>query len=431
MIVRKTRGDEEVRFCLAPRNGSSGSRWRIAACLLVTLVAWSLWLCGGQGGRVAATTPDRATPGQGAKRKAPSFEEIARRAAKAREGGRVDEAIALYQRGVQQRPTWAEGWWYLGTLFYEGDHYAEAREAFGHLVSIQPQGGAAWALLGLCEFQLRDYERALRDLQLGRSLGLGGNKELTRVTRYHAALLLTRFEQFEAALQLLFAMVRQEGDNPVLREALGVATLSLPLLPSEVPADEQEVVRKAGKAAYYEAIWLTADARREYEDLVARFPNTPNAHYSLGAFLLRSDVEAAIKEFHREIEVSPSHVRARLQIAFNDLKRGESAAGLPYAEKAAQLAPGSFAAHNALGRILLELGQTDRALKELEEAVRLAPDSPESRYALARAYTRVGRKQDADRERAEFVRLKKLQQELIHPHVKGTAEPQPDERPPI
>jgi tetratricopeptide (TPR) repeat protein len=425
------RSDEGSELHLTERRRLPASRRRIIAWLLLITVASASWLRGRQGKQPGEANPDPLTSNKGPKHEILSFEELERRATEAREGDRVSEAIALYQRGVRERPTWSEGWWYLGTLLYETDRYAEARDAFQRLVSIRREGGAAWALLGLCEFQLRDYERAFHDLQRGRTLGLGSNKELIRVTRYHAALLMTRFEQFEAALQILYSMAREEGDSPVLREALGIATLCLPLLPFEVPPEKQELVGQAGKAAYYEAIWLAADARREFEELVKRFPNTPNVHYSLGAFLVKSNVQAAMTEFHREIEISPSNVRARLQIAFEYLKEGKSEAALPYAERSTELAPGSFAAHNALGRILLQLGQKEKAVKELEEAVRLAPDSPECHYALSRAYARLGRKQEADRERAEFVRLKKLQEEILHPQKRGTSEPQPDERPPI
>ena len=419
----------ELHFALWRRR--SEFQCKIGVWLLLILFSPSSWLSARQGGQQAGAKPEHATSSQGTKPETLSFEEIARQAAEARERDRIAEAISLYQRGVHLRPTWSEGWWYLGTLLYEADRYGEARSAFRRLVSIRPEGGAAWALQGLCEFQLSDYERSLHDLQRGRILGLGDNKELIRVTRYHAALLMTRFEQFEGALQILYSMAREEGDSPVLREALGIAILCLPLLPSEVPREKQEVVRQAGKAAYYEAIWLTPDARREFEDLVKRFPNTPNVHYSLGAFLVKIDVQAAMKEFHRELEISPSNVRARLQFAFEYLKEGKSEAGLPYAEKSRQLAPGSYAARNALGRILLELGQKERALKELEEAVRLGPDIPECHYALMLAYKRVGRMQDAEREGAEFVRLKKLQQELLHPLKKGTSEIRADERPPL
>ena len=125
-------------------------------------------------------------------------------------------------------------------------------------------------------------------------------------------------------------------------------------------------------------------------------------------------------QFRKELEISPKHVGARLQIAFEYIKRSGYAAGLPYAEQAAQLDPRSFAARNALGRILLELGQTERAIQELETGMKLAPDSPETCYALARAYARAGRKQEADRARAEFNRLDKLRRGLSEGATSGS-----------
>ena len=150
------------------------------------------------------------------------------------------------------------------------------------------------------------------------------------------------------------------------------------------------------------------EAERNFGELVAKYPDTPNIHYSYGVFLLSGTPDRALKEFQRELELSPKHIRARLQIAFEYIARGEFAAGLDYARQAVELQPDSFAARNALGRILLETGDLDDAVRELEEGVRLAPDSPETRYALARAYQRAGRRDDAARERTEFARLDKV-----------------------
>jgi predicted Zn-dependent protease len=83
---------------------------------------------------------------------------------------------------------------------------------------------------------------------------------------------------------------------------------------------------------------------------------------------------------------------------------------LAYAEEAVKLAPDLFAAHNALGRILLETGEIGRAVKELETAVKVAPESPEMYFALSRAYNRANRPKDAERARAEFMRLSKGRQ---------------------
>jgi len=293
------------------------------------------------------------------------------------------------------------------------DLYADARDAFRRQVALDPEvGGAAWALLGLCEFQTREYEPALEHLQRGRRLGLAGDKELSRVVRYRTALLLTRNEQSEAATQILNSLAVERGAHPTLVEALGLSTLGLPYLPTELPPDKRDLVLTAGRAAVYWATHRLDDAERQFRELVTRFPETPGVHYSYGVFLLREHPDAALGEFKRELEIVPSSDRALLQIAFEYINQNKFAEGLPFAEKAVRLKPKEFSARNALGRILLETGDVKRATSELEEGVRLAPDSPEMRYALARAYTRGGRKDEATREHAEFVRLDKLRREL-------------------
>ena len=46
---------------------------------------------------------------------------IAKEADAAREANRMPDAIALYRKGVAIKPYWEEGWWYLGTLYYDLD----------------------------------------------------------------------------------------------------------------------------------------------------------------------------------------------------------------------------------------------------------------------------------------------------------------------
>ena len=65
-------------------------------------------------------------------------------------GRRLNEAIVFYNNALRLLPTWPEGWWYLGSIFYDRDRYREAREALGNLLSVQPKNGPAWALMGLC-----------------------------------------------------------------------------------------------------------------------------------------------------------------------------------------------------------------------------------------------------------------------------------------
>ena len=103
--------------------------------------------------------------------------------------------------------------------------------------------------------------------------------------------------------------------------------------------------------------------------------------------------------------MKPDNVMACLEIAFELILRGEYEEARPLAEKAVELAPQLFAAHNALGRVLLDTGEVEAAIRHLEEAVRLAPESPEMHFALGRAYARASRTEDAARARATFAEL--------------------------
>jgi tetratricopeptide (TPR) repeat protein len=334
-----------------------------------------------------------------------AFDQSVKAGDEARLAGRLDEALGHYAKALQVRPYWPDGWWYVGTILYEKDRYAESRDAFRNLVALEPNRGPAWGMLGLCEFQTREFERAVISLQRGRALGLGNNEQLQSVIRYHAALLYIRLEQFEIAYDILSEFVRVGNDSPKVVEAFGLAMLRMPFLANEIPPDKREQVLIAGRAGISMAARRMEEARASLDTLVARYPDAPNVHYAFGVYLLNQDADAALKEFSRELEISPSHYPSMIQMAFEYLKRDEHSAALPLAEKAVQLAPKMFPARNVLGRVLLELGQVERAVKELEEGVKLAPTSPEMHFALARAYTRAGRKQDAARERETFKRL--------------------------
>ena len=337
-----------------------------------------------------------------------SFEQLTTQAAAARQAEKLDDAIKLYQQAVKQKPKWLEGWWSLGTIYYQLDRYAEGRTAFQRLVALEPKGGVGWAFLGLCEFQLKDYANALSHLLRGRELGLGKESEIAAVAFYHTGILLNRVEQFELAFAVLSQAAKLQRASRPMFEALGLTLLRLPYLPAETPPAKREIVLKVGRAGFFMAAEQRAQAIQEFNELLAAFPTEPNVHYAHGIFLMRDSPDEALQAFKKELQISPQHVFARLQMAFEYIKRNEPANGLAYAEEAVKMAPDLFAAHNALGRILLETGQTERAIQELEIGAKQAPDSPEMYFALARAYSKAGRKTDADRARAEFMRLDKL-----------------------
>jgi len=337
-----------------------------------------------------------------------AFNRLAHRAEEARQANRTNDAIVLYQRALQVKPEWKEGWWYLGSLYYREDRYPDCRDAFGHLTSLGQNGGPAWSMLGLCEFETKEYDRALAHLRQGVKLGLSGAPQIDEVARYHLALLLTRYEAYEKSLDVLIDLARDGKDSPAMIEAAGVAALRKPLLPVEVPAQEREITYLAGRAVWDAGARRADQAHEDFEALLSKYPNASGVHFLYGSFLLQEDPDKAIAELQKEIEISPSHVPARVQLAVEYLRRGEPAKGISYATEAARRVPDSYVAHSVLGRLLVETGELQPGIQELERAENLAPESPQPRIALASAYAKAGRKEDAARERREFLRLKTL-----------------------
>ena len=354
------------------------------------------------------------------------FDQIVKQADDARLAERFDDAIKGYSEALKVRPKWPDGWWYVGAIFYQKDQYTEARDAFQNVVALEADRGPAWAMLGLCLFQTKEYERAAIALERSRSLGVKDNSELAGVVRYHTALLYNRFEYYENSYDTLTEFVRMGHESPKVVEAFGLTLLRMPYMPEEVPADQREKVLVAGAAGYGMAARRLEQTRGAFDVLLTRYPNDPNIHYAYGVYMLPQDADLAMKEFKRELEISPNHFAAMTQMAFEYMKRDQFTDALPLAEKAVQLAPKLFAARNVLGRVLLELGQVDRSIKELEEGVKLAPSSPEMHFALARAYTRAGRKPEAARERETF---KKLQDEYNQKRLVDNSGSTPEQKP--
>ena len=352
-----------------------------------------------------------------------SFESLAQRANAALETDRVEEAIRLYTQALAVKPDWPEGLWHLGTLEYDRDRFASARDSFKKFVALQPSAGQGWAMLGLCEVKLKSYREAFKAIERGRSLGLGPNREFNQAVKFQAGLLLNKFGYPDAGMKLLEGIAAQvEGGagvdgkkglvltNTAIVDAIGLVALRYPLMPDEVPASKAMLVHQAGLAQSLVAVREYADAEAAFRGFVQTYPNERGVHYMYGVLLLHSDDPQAAEEFKKELELFPDDADSMIQLAFWYLRNAEPQTGLRYAESALKLVPGNFAAYLVLGRLLLGLDRAPDAVTKLEKAAQLAPNSADVHFALASAYSRLGRAEDARREQAEFKRLRSLQE---------------------
>lgn len=348
--------------------------------------------------------PESASPQT--KSSSTSFSSLSKQAEEAQNTNRLEEAINLYTKALALRPTWGDGWWSLGTLEYDQDHYAEGAVAFEKLIVLQPKNGTAHAMLGLCQFELGKDELALKNLLAAEQLRVVNNEQLRKVALYHLGLLQLRAGRYGDARETLADLVKQGVKTKEVMMGLGRAVLLVGQ--KEEPQEGSEGAKVIGTVGEAEALLEVQDfalARQKYGEVAGAFPDFPNLHFAYGRFLLAvHEQEEGVKEFQKELKNNPGHVRSLLEIA-SVRYRTDSADGVKYAEEAVKLAPQLPFAHYMLGLLLTDTDDYPRAVSELEMAQKYYKDQPEIYFALGNAYAGAGRLQDAARVRATFKRL--------------------------
>jgi tetratricopeptide (TPR) repeat protein len=277
------------------------------------------------------------------------------------QAGKTEDAIRDYGYALQQHPDWKEGMWNLGMLEYGSDRFAEAIVTFHKVVDFAPGLGIAWSLLGLSEFETADYDHALTHLEKAHSLGINDG-DIARVSSYHLGILWTRASQFERASNLLLQTFGADMTSPQTKIALGLSTLRVPLLPSQLDPSREALVQAVGEA---EAAGEGQQAG--LANLLSKNPELPYLHYAFGLSLAENGkVKEAQEQMVEETRISPA----------------------------------SSAPWMGLSRLDLKLGKTTEALKAAQEAVRISPNNQDAHLLLAQAWQSEGEEQKASEERA-------------------------------
>ena len=220
--------------------------------------------------------------------------------------------------------------------------------------------------------------------------------------------------EFEVAEKIFSVLSYENLNNEQLYIAQGLCVLRIPSIPGKVDrtAKDFEMIRRAGFAQHLVSQLNKSDGQIEYQRLADEYGKIPGVQYAYGRFLLYSmqNDDVAAEAFKKEIDNSPNHALARLQIAYIKLKNKEPQEGIKLAEEASRLNPRLALAHFILGRCYLDSGDASKSIPELELTRKLAPDEAKVYFALARAYAKVGRKADADIARQTFAKLNAAQE---------------------
>ncbi len=334
-----------------------------------------------------------------------NFADLAAQAAAARQANDIPRAIDLYRQALALDPKWAEGWWSIGTVASESNRFADCRDAMSQFVRIQAKVAPAWALLGLCEFQTSDFAASLQHIRQALTLGTGLDKDTLQILLFHEALLLTQASQFTEAMRIYAQMASAGGGDDTVVAGVGLAALRKPLLPDQIPPSDMNLCMTAGIASLQAMTGNDAAAQKTFDDLLRRYPSTPNVHFCYATWLLRTRIDDGLAQLKRELQIDHNRNDVRAMIAVILVQQGDMAGALPWARDAAERAPSLALAQYIYGRILAQTGSLDDGIARLEQSLHTDPDSIDCHIALATAYSRKGRAQDALRERLRTIEI--------------------------
>ena len=259
----------------------------------------------------------------------------------AEKGGRLDAAVAEFQKATELEPKLAIAFVDLGDIYIEKHDYASAIPPLKRAVELSPNLEGAHRLLGYALLAQGYATEAIPHLE-----------------KAHA------------------------------EDALGIALLEAGKLPEAVPVLQKALAQNPNDPdlLYYYGRAAGLLSKQVFDELEDRFPDSARAHQMMAQdYAALRDVPSAEREFSEALRLRP-------QTAGVHLEFGELYARAQQWDKAAEqfqleteVQPGSPEAFYRLGEALVQLGKFHEAREALVRSDQLKEDMPETLYMLGKA----------------------------------------------
>lgn len=300
------------------------------------------------------------------------------------EQGRLDEALASYERVLKDEPRNAFILSKAGNVLLKQGKPDEAVERLKLALECYPRdsyldGTSAHHLLGMAYAKLNKPAEALAEYE--------------KATKANPACL--------EAKKALAEVYQKEGKAKEAED-----------LKKDVETFESRFGEKKKAAElYFEGVGALrgkkyAEAEAKFREAVKLAPEFPGIHEDLGRTLFAlNKLEDAKKEFEAVTEKDREAVDSLHYLALIAQKTGRDAEALELLRTVTNIAPYKHQAHVEFGDLLLAGGKTDEALRAYDDAVRFRPDWKEGYEMVAKAYEKAGKPEDAQKRRDALKRL--------------------------
>ncbi|QIR35571.1 tetratricopeptide repeat protein [Tolypothrix sp. PCC 7910] len=329
---------------------------------------------------------------------------------------RYQDALAVYDKAVDIRPGYPQGWYGKGKTLAELKQYKEALAAYDKAIQILPDYVEAWSARGLALANLQRYQEAIASFD--KALQLEGNSPNIWNAKGEA---LSSLKQYDNAIKAYDRAIELQKSYEIAWENKGLALHNLKRYDDAITAYDKALELKPDDASFHYNrgnalvnIGRYEDALKDYDRAVQYKSDYYQAWLSRSNILmsLRRYPEA-IESFDWVIKSNPGNFQAWYSRgwALHQSQRYQQA--IDSYNKAISLRRNDYQVWYNLGNSQYNLQKYEDAIASYNRAVRYKPDHYESWYSKGNALVNLKRYQDAIASYAQAIKYKPDYQQAI------------------
>ncbi|BAY10346.1 serine/threonine-protein kinase [Calothrix sp. NIES-2098] len=329
---------------------------------------------------------------------------------------RYQDALAVYDKAVNIRPNYAQGWYGRGNSLSALKQYKEALAAYDKAIQLQPDYLESWTSRGLVLENLQRYQEAISSFD--KALQLESKSPEIWNAKGEA---FSNLQQYENAIKAYNQAIELQNNYDTAWYNKGLALHSLKRYEDAIIAYDKAIELKPDNQNYWynrgnSLVNLNRyeDAFRDYDKAVQYKPNYYQAWLSRGNVLitLRRYPEA-VTSFEQVIKYNANNYQAWYSRgwALHQSQRYQEA--IESYNKAIPLKRNDYQVWYNLGNSQYNLQKYEDAIASYNRAVRYKPDHYESWYSRGNALVNLKRYQDAIASYAQAIKYKPDYQQAI------------------
>jgi tetratricopeptide (TPR) repeat protein len=308
--------------------------------------------------------------------------------------GKLDQAVAHLRQAIQYQPRYAEAYNNLGIVLAQQGKLTAAVNSYQQALQIKPDYAEAHSNLGLVLASLGQLAEAVVRHQQALKI-----KPDFESARNHLRVVLAALEQLSQEMERFqLSNFLYMTDYAAAYNELGVDLKARGRL-LEASASFQAALRlRADFVEAHSNLGVTFQERGHTDEAIASLcqalalqPDFVDAHNHLGTVLESvGQLDKAIACYRQAIRRRPNFAEAHNNLGVALHKQGKYDEAVAHYRRALELKPDYPDAHYNLGAVLVDQGQLDEGVASYERALWLKPDYGEAHLGRAQAWLQMG-----------------------------------------